>query len=1468
MAAGKRIAVRAVQFILIIIAVMALIVGLVFVALQTGPGRRYAARTIANRIGAALDSEARVEGVGGRLPFNTRIKRIALQDKDGVWAVLENVYFDWAPGALARGRVSINEISAQYVAVERMPQRQEKKAFQIPALPRRVPHVTVRRFDVARLALSKQIAGAPTVLAVSGSVDYVKATDGLRASMRVDGIEGPPVEGRATFALNTRPSPALEVDVRYSEPRQGPVTHWLGLGSAPVTLSISGSGPLDGWNGTVAASASGREIVQARVKLAKAGTGPVRGVEPLAVTADGEVTLPDAVLPPDLQPVLGIRNTFSVAAQVAPGEKLDVDNAAISSLLGNLKTSGNIDFKTGEVDIKFSTRIDNLASIQGLVGVPLEGALTADGTVTGKLKQPVVEMDVQASKLKLGGASAETFTGQLHFEAIEEWQEQVPRGKFNGKGTLTGFAYGETPYLPSRDFDWTLDGQTYSDGRIAVEKFLLQNPAVTLTFTGDYNVATKQASFNLEFSSEEIKPVSSAFGLDVEGSVRITAKGTANLAEKTVDAELSAAFDHLSGLPDAAAAAVGKSLELTGQVEASGGEPVFFRNFIVTAQNVSARGGGSYSPESGRIEAEANVDLPDLAVFEPAAGQPLTGALAVKLNAEGTAQDFQLTANAAGRNVTFAGAPVRLASAQVKLKGLPKTPQGTVRLVGNWQDQEIVASADVDTEPPLLKVSDITVTAPGIDARGAVTANMETRLLNGTITAVADDLSFAGTATGTRLAGSGRAELLLKAEDGRQDLALRLEASGLATPAAAVERLEARADLSNVFETPSGVAALRAAGIVGDGFRLEFFNAEYEGATDAGTLTAETRGVAREPLELAARAEWRREDGTVTASLAEFGGRWGEYPVQLVQPAVVVMDAQGWRLRQSAVRFGAGELRAEGAYMGGRVEGELAVDELPLEVVQAFGGPGLSGTAEGRVRIDGAAVGPAVDVEARLASLGTLPPAENAPPVDIVMQAAYRPDRVEGTVQILQLFESPVEARFSAPLVFSISPAAFEIPQQEPLRAEVRFEGRLERLTSLVVLEDQQASGDLRGRLELTGTPAQPLLNGAVDVGGGAYENFQTGTVLRDLTARIVAENSVLRIVSATATDGGSGSVVAEGVLSLSSAKGYPVDARVTMEDFRAVQREDVTATVGGNVDLKGRLSELRVSGKLAVAPVHVSLAQWRSSPVESLEVVDVNVPPALYEEMAALHPKPKESNRPALFEDIALDIELNVSRAEVRGYGIESEWKGDLKVGGTAAAPAVTGELNSVRGQLVFAGKTFRLEDSSIALRGETPPNPVLDIAAEHQTRDITAIFRITGTADDPQIALESSPQLPQDEILARVLFGRDLAQVSPVEALRLARAANALATGREGIGLLGRLGRTLGLEGLSLGEVGEEGELGLTFGRYLGKNVYLNVSQGFGTEAARAGIEVEISDHLMLESTFSGGGETGVSLNWKQDY
>jgi autotransporter translocation and assembly factor TamB len=125
---------------------------------------------------------------------------------------------------------------------------------------------------------------------------------------------------------------------------------------------------------------------------------------------------------------------------------------------------------------------------------------------------------------------------------------------------------------------------------------------------------------------------------------------------------------------------------------------------------------------------------------------------------------------------------------------------------------------------------------------------------------------------------------------------------------------------------------------------------------------------------------------------------------------------------QAAVQAGQGEARADAHWGAQGVGGVLALNQLPLGLLTVAGGPAVIGTANGEVRLEGQLAQPLLNADIQLTEFAKSPPQENAPPVDVAIKAAYKPNHAEGTVTVARLFEKPAEAAFSLPLVFSLSP--------------------------------------------------------------------------------------------------------------------------------------------------------------------------------------------------------------------------------------------------------------------------------------------------------------------------------------------------------------------------------------------------------------------------------------------------------------
>ena len=120
----------------------------------------------------------------------------------------------------------------------------------------------------------------------------------------------------------------------------------------------------------------------------------------------------------------------------------------------------------------------------------------------------------------------------------------------------------------------------------------------------------------------------------------------------------------------------------------------------------------------------------------------------------------------------------------------------------------------------------------------------------------------------------------------------------------------------------------------------------------------------------------------------------------------------------------------------------------------------------------------------------------------------------------------------------------------------------------------------------------------------------------------------------------------------------------------------------------------------------------------------------------------------------------------------------------------------------------------------------PFLRVVASTENDGITANIEIEGRADDPKVRFTSSPELPEEEVLAQLLFGQGLQNLSPLQALQLASAVATLA-GRGGEGVISRLRTGIGVDNLDV-KTNAQGGAEVTAGKYISKNAYTEVTVG----------------------------------------
>jgi translocation and assembly module TamB len=229
-----------------------------------------------------------------------------------------------------------------------------------------------------------------------------------------------------------------------------------------------------------------------------------------------------------------------------------------------------------------------------------------------------------------------------------------------------------------------------------------------------------------------------------------------------------------------------------------------------------------------------------------------------------------------------------------------------------------------------------------------------------------------------------------------------------------------------------------------------------------------------------------------------------------------------------------------------------------------------------------------------------------------------------------------------------------------------------------------------------------------------------------------------------------------------------------------------------------------------------------------------------------------------------AAKLALTVSapnRVFLRGRGVDAELGGALKISGLSTAPRVTGGFDMLRGSLALLGGQLTFTRGRVAFAGDATPE--LDMTAQTTAGDVTAYIAVTGPAAKPVFAFTSSPTLPQDEILSRILFQKPTGNLSPFQALQLANAAASLSGGGDAFE---NLRKKLGVDSLDVG-ANASGGPAVGARRAINDRLGIGVKSGSRPEDNGVTLDLDITRHLRLQGGMdaSGGSTAGVGAQYE---
>lgn len=404
------------------------------------------------------------------------------------------------------------------------------------------------------------------------------------------------------------------------------------------------------------------------------------------------------------------------------------------------------------------------------------------------------------------------------------------------------------------------------------------------------------------------------------------------------------------------------------------------------------------------------------------------------------------------------------------------------------------------------------------------------------------------------------------------------------------------------------------------------------------------------------------------------------------------------------------------------------------------------------------------------------------------------------------------------------------------------------------------AAGAISVRGAVNGPPALESVTARVEAPSLAVIVPNFGLAFDPVAASVDVSGGSLQIgVNAAARGGGRVSV--QGPLQLTPAP--TASLTITLDGLRLSDPKLYETNVDGQISVSGPLAggaSIEGTVSLGTTELRIPSTGFGGGLLDGLEHRNETFAIRQTRERAGLI----EAARIGPVASYPLDVTvLAPNRIFLRGRGLDAELGGSLRALGTTTAPAATGGFELIRGRLDILGQRLTLTEGRVSLEGAL--DPALRLVAATRSGEVEVRIIIEGRASSPEIRFESSPALPEDEVLAQLLFGRGVDTLSPLQAAQLASAVATLA-GRGGEGIVGRLRTTLGFDDLDV-TTSETGATDVRIGRYLGENLYTDVTIGLDGRS-EVSLNLDLSRFVTAQGSVANDGETSVGIFYMRDY
>lgn len=1407
---------------------------LVFAAIQTGPGKRMLA-SLGGTLASGGGLTVTVSNIEGVIPTSTSVGTVMLADPHGEFARIEGIHLVWHPFAFVGGTLAVETLEAAKVILARKPDLLPAPVAESAGsssggvgLPLRL---VLDRLAVGEINIAEPVAGQAAKLGFTASARLMEPARGFSLSFALDRHDADGVvKGTLGFVPETQ---TLDIDVEAHEPEGGLLAGLAKLDGLPaVQAELKGSGALDSWHGTLNFTAGAVAQI--------GGTADIRRHESRHRVALGINADVQHLLPAKLAPLFEGVSEITATALIDDNMRVGIETLTARTTGFAARVIGFVDRSADTADLAFNVTGGDAARFATLLRDPAWSSLHLEGTLRGAFAAPALAVTLAAREFGAAGYGARD---------LDVRAQTVP----DRKGGLAWKADGNAEGLRGRDAEtnkalgekgtFSLSGAVPAGGVPSLANASVMLMPLDLRFDGRATADAVEGALRL--TRLDLAALSPLAGRPLQGTVMLDADLHQGGAPRALRVRINGmSKDVATGIP-ALDGLLGSGATLAGAVACDADGVVAVDDLKLDAAGLNLNVNGRIDHNSADLVARAVV--PNLKRVD----RRLEGRAEAEAAFAGTLDALLVKARFAVPEGRATGQPVEGLALHVDARDLTRHPVVKARLEGRIGGKPATGVASLATSADGSRaLRDLDLAIGSLVAKGGLNIS-PAGLLDGQVAVAARNLADLSAVALTELGGAVKANLAFTVADGRQHIRIDAMADKALAAGTALDAARINFSIVDPAGTPALDGKVEISGLRADSLRVDKMTLLANGTGDGGTiLKLETNA---QGTVLAATARLAPSAEASVLRLDAFRATKGHTKLSLSAPATFTLAEGALAVDRLALTTDGGSAVVRGK-AGETIDLDVDLRNLPLALAGfADSRLDLSGTLSGTAKLSGPVGTPSGHYDLAVSRAGMPDLARSGiGPLDVKAKGLLASGRVGLDIRASGPSLSGVALTGSVPL----GAGAMEV--------NVKGSVALGIANAMLATSGARASGTATIDAQLKGTPADPQPDGTVRISGARFEDTANGVTLDGIEGVITAAGRSVTASFAARTRNG-GSVAVKGNVGINPARSFPGNMEITLQNAGLVSSELMRLVADGQLAMSGAFaSRPRLTGRFDVKSLDINIPDKLPGGADKLDVRHMNAGPGKNgAKRNESKPAAKDGRRKAANAAIVADLDLAISAPNnvfVRGMGMESELGGNMTLKGTSVAPVTVGAFEMRRGRFDVLGRRLDFTRGKVTLNGTT--DPTLDFVAETKSTDVTTKILVSGVASQPQISFASSPELPQDEILARLMFNKSAGSLSAGQAVQVAQTIAQFSGG--GPGATENMRRSLGVDSLDVGTDGRGGQVGAA--KRLNDRVYVGVRQGTSPGSSKATIDVDITKNIRIQGATGadGGTETGIGAQW----